>query len=205
MQWQLSAGLCNLLRSVYPRELGSNLLFRINAKTALCSFRAEIRGAQSQQRRDYRRWSNSTVLQRKKKKQNHKIFQHQWGSEGLGATIKETIVCLILAAFRERRLRMVFVNKQDYSKQITGSHTSIYSWQKPAQGPQLQSSLLGSGRRKGVTPLHGKQGELSPVQQGRSLAGDMLRRLRSFSEKKLPVHHPPYPPSEPHAESFPNP
>lgn len=68
MQWQLSAGLCNLLRSVYPRELGSNLLFRINAKTALCSFRAEIRGAQSQQRRDYRRWSNSTVLQRKKKK-----------------------------------------------------------------------------------------------------------------------------------------
>ena len=48
-------------------------------------------------------------------------------AERLGATIKETIVCLILAAFRETRLYMVFVNKQDYSKQISGSNTSIYS------------------------------------------------------------------------------
>lgn len=99
---------------------------------------------------------------------------------------------------------MVFVNKQDYSKQISVSHISLYSWQKPPQGPRLQSSLLGSGRRKGVTPLHIEQGQLSHAQQGQSLAGDTQWTTRSFSEKKLPVHHSSYPPSEPHAEFFPN-
>lgn len=34
-------------RALFPKELGSNLSFRINVKTAVNSFRVDIRGAQS--------------------------------------------------------------------------------------------------------------------------------------------------------------
>lgn len=46
-------------RSLFPKEFGNNLSFRINVKTAVNSLRVEIIGAQSQQRRD------SMVLQTK--------------------------------------------------------------------------------------------------------------------------------------------
>lgn len=106
-------------RALFAKGLGSNLSFGINVKTAVNSFRVEIRGAESQQRRDYGRRSDSMVPQKKKPM---RALNTGWAE-----TIKETIVCLILAAFRETRLRTVFVNKQDYSKQISGSNTSIYS------------------------------------------------------------------------------
>lgn len=48
---------------LFSKGLGSNLLFGINMKTPVNSFRAEIRGAQSQQRRDYGRLSDSMMPQ----------------------------------------------------------------------------------------------------------------------------------------------
>lgn len=117
------------------------------------------------------------------KEKIHESFKHRLGWEGLGATIKETIVCLILAAFRETRLQMVFVNKQDYSKQISGSNTSIYSQQKAPQGPQLPAFPLGSERRQGGTPLH-HQCQLTRTQQERSSANEAPWGSRPFSKEK---------------------
>lgn len=53
-------------RALLPKELGSNLSFRIKVEMVVNSFRVEIRGTQSQQRRDYGRRSDSTVPQRRK-------------------------------------------------------------------------------------------------------------------------------------------
>lgn len=66
---------------MFPEELGSNLSLRINVKTAVNSFRVEIRGSPSQQRRDYGRKSDSTVPQ--SKKSTLRPFNINWAERGL--------------------------------------------------------------------------------------------------------------------------
>lgn len=118
------------------------------------------------------------------KEKNHENFKHWLGWERIGATIKATFICLILAAFRETRLRTVFVSKQDYSKQISGSNTNIYPQQKSPQDPLLPSFPLSSERRKDVVASLHHRCQLSRAQQERSSAGETPWGSRPFSKEK---------------------